>query len=117
MVKAKDCLGGETPPGHTRYKCKLCVKIKNKALRASGYMKTYDKERSEKLRGTRQELASRKVRETVKKGKMLRVDTLKCLDCGRPAEVYDHRDYLKPLEVDPVCKACNWKRGPALNRD
>ena len=37
-----------------------------------------------------------------------------CADCGKQASVYDHRDYAKPLEVDPVCKACNVFRGPAV---
>lgn len=37
-----------------------------------------------------------------------------CIDCDRPAAVYEHRDYAKPLEVDPVCHHCNVLRGPAL---
>lgn len=37
-----------------------------------------------------------------------------CTDCGKPATCYDHRDYLKPDEVEPVCRACNKIRGPAL---
>jgi NMD protein affecting ribosome stability and mRNA decay len=40
--------------------------------------------------------------------------TLICVDCGASAHDYDHRDYSKPLEVEPVCRACNFKRGPAL---
>lgn len=40
-----------------------------------------------------------------------------CADCGAPAAEYDHRDYKKPMEVDPVCKACNQARGPGLHRD
>lgn len=36
-----------------------------------------------------------------------------CADCGNPAEQYDHRDYTKPLAVDPVCRSCNVRRGPA----
>lgn len=36
-----------------------------------------------------------------------------CVDCGGIAVAYDHRDYDKPLEVDPVCKRCNILRGPA----
>lgn len=36
-----------------------------------------------------------------------------CVDCGKPACQYDHRDYTKPLEVVPVCRSCNYKRGPA----
>ena len=40
-------------------------------------------------------------------------ESTKCVDCGKPAEMYDHRDYYKPLEVNPVCRTCNTKRGPA----
>lgn len=36
-----------------------------------------------------------------------------CTDCGAAAIEYDHRDYLKPLAVDPVCRRCNILRGPA----
>jgi hypothetical protein len=36
-----------------------------------------------------------------------------CIDCKAQAEVYDHRDYNKPLDVDPVCRSCNAKRGAA----
>jgi hypothetical protein len=36
-----------------------------------------------------------------------------CVDCGKyPASCYDHRDYTKPLDVDPVCGSCNKLRGP-----
>ena len=34
-----------------------------------------------------------------------------CVDCGDPAECWDHRDYTKPLDVEPVCSICNTKRG------
>lgn len=27
---------------------------------------------------------------------------------------YDHRDYTKPLSVEPVCRSCNKLRGPAI---
>ncbi|MBN8492375.1 MAG: hypothetical protein J0M00_13225 [Burkholderiales bacterium] len=36
-----------------------------------------------------------------------------CADCGAPALEYDHRDYARPLDVDPVCKSCNRLRGAA----
>lgn len=39
-----------------------------------------------------------------------------CVDCGADAQVYDHRDYRKPYEVDPVCQTCNLKRGRAAWR-
>lgn len=35
-----------------------------------------------------------------------------CVDCGATAEVYDHRDYSRPLVVEPVCRSCNCRRGP-----
>jgi hypothetical protein len=41
-----------------------------------------------------------------------RVD-VRCVDCGAPATDYDHRNYDKPLDVDPVCHKCNCRRGPA----
>lgn len=40
---------------------------------------------------------------------------IKCVDCGKPAKQYDHRDYSKPLDVDPVCRGCNVKRGEGKN--
>lgn len=43
----------------------------------------------------------------------LRDGKTKCTDCDKPAQVYDHRDYSRPLEVEPVCQKCNIRRGPA----
>lgn len=37
-----------------------------------------------------------------------------CTDCARPASEYDHRDYGRPLDVEPVCKSCNKLRGTAV---
>lgn len=36
-----------------------------------------------------------------------------CVDCGKPAYCWDHRDYMKPLDVEPVCRSCNAKRPPS----
>lgn len=47
----------------------------------------------------------------------LRWEDVPCVDCNKRAQHWDHRDYLKPLEVDPVCASCNKKRGPGLNRE
>lgn len=41
-------------------------------------------------------------------------DGTPCVDCGGVAYQYDHREYAKPLEVEPVCRSCNKRRGPAL---
>lgn len=37
---------------------------------------------------------------------------VKCVDCGAVARVYEHRDYYRPMEVEPVCDRCNTRRGP-----
>lgn len=48
-------------------------------------------------------------------GLLLPVTMHRCVDCRtKPAVDYDHRDYTKPLEVDPVCRRCNLMRGHAL---
>lgn len=56
-----------------------------------------------------------RVNSAVRKGLLpdLRYSEVACVDCGTRAEHYDHRDYSKPLEVDPVCRTCNFRRGPA----
>jgi hypothetical protein len=40
--------------------------------------------------------------------------TFQCVDCGKPATAYDHRDYFRPLDVEPVCTRCNFHRGSAV---
>lgn len=45
-------------------------------------------------------------------GKLPSFEGVKCVNCGEPATQYDHRDYRKPLEVEPVCRLCNNRRGP-----
>jgi len=53
------------------------------------------------------------VAKAIAAGDLQRPATFFCADCGCVAEHYDHRDYTKPLDVDPVCRKCNYKRGPA----
>ena len=50
----------------------------------------------------------------VKRGSLRVAKSLTCVDCGRQARDYDHRDYSRPLDVQPVCRSCNLRRGPAL---
>jgi len=57
------------------------------------------------------------VERAVKAGNLtnLREEFVSCVDCGvERATKYEHRDYAKPLEVQPVCQRCNIKRGPAI---
>lgn len=64
-----------------------------------------------------QKVACQKVRRAVIRGELpnLKATTVICVDCKvRRATNYEHRDYGKPLEVDPVCRSCNLKRGEGL---
>jgi hypothetical protein len=65
---------------------------------------------------TMQKLALMAANRAVVRGRLPRLDgSIACVDCGKPAKHYDHRDYAKPLDVDPVCVGCNIRRGPAKN--
>jgi hypothetical protein len=58
--------------------------------------------------------AAAAVNKAVRNGILVPVATLTCVDCGKPAQCYEHRDYNKPLQVEPTCKGCNIRRGPAI---
>jgi len=54
------------------------------------------------------------VRKAVASGALPKLDgSIPCVDCGKPARNYDHRDYRRPLHVEPVCVSCNKQRGTA----
>ena len=38
--------------------------------------------------------------------------SIDCTDCDAKAIEYDHRNYFKPLDVEPVCRSCNLMQGP-----
>ena len=57
------------------------------------------------------------VKKEVDAGRLPQVTTLLCVDCGKQAFCYDHRDYRRPLDVDPVCKSCDVKRGAGAPYD
>lgn len=59
--------------------------------------------------------ATSEVTKAIKNGEMDRADAHACADCGKTARDWDHRDYLRPLEVVPLCKGCNIKRGTAFD--
>lgn len=58
--------------------------------------------------------ARQMVTAAIKKGFLQPAHEHDCVDCGAQALDYDHRDYNKPLEVEPVCRPCNKKRGPGI---
>jgi hypothetical protein len=61
------------------------------------------------------ERAGNAVQKAIRAGDIPHPLTCACADCGKPASVYDHRDYTRPLDVEPVCRSCNYKRGQAFN--
>lgn len=54
------------------------------------------------------------VAQAIKRGALVHPSILDCTDCGKQARDYDHRDYSKPLAVEPVCRSCNKLRGPGI---
>ncbi len=60
--------------------------------------------------------ARRAVAVAIKKGTLpsLKTNNIKCTLCGCRATVYDHRDYNKPLMVEPMCHSCNKLMGAAI---
>ena len=49
----------------------------------------------------------------IRNGQLPKPHTRSCVDCGRQAEEYDHRNYTHPMDVVAVCHRCNMRRGPA----
>lgn len=100
MAKAKKCVRCDThlkqgrwPLYHCRSKyCRDCyIPVTAAKMRASAALKY-----------------------AIKAGRLADPKTLMCVDCGSRACGYDHRNYNYPLRVAPVCKSCNWRRGPAM---
>lgn len=56
--------------------------------------------------------AKKAVYKALKNGELAPPWLFFCVDCGKPATVWEHRDYGKPLDVEPCCKGCNTRRGP-----
>lgn len=66
-------------------------------------------------KGNPNNLARRMVSMAIRLGVMRPASEFNCVDCGSPAAHYDHRDYNKPLDVDPVCIGCHGARGRGIN--
>lgn len=49
-------------------------------------------------------------RAAVENGFLLAPKDCKCTDCAKQATCYDHRDYGRPMDVEPVCLSCNSRR-------
>lgn len=92
MKSCADC-GAMFKPNTTQTRCQACRYVADFARRRAIYL----------------------VGAAVRSGALtnLRAVAVACVDCGERAEHYDHRDYSAPLAVAPVCRRCNYRRGPA----
>lgn len=66
----------------------------------------------------REEIARKaiaQVHRAQRQGLIPKAKTATCVDCGAPGFDNDHRDYMEPLKVVPVCRSCNQRRGPAFD--
>lgn len=109
--------------GKPFYKFLLPCMICRKQMRASWITKTCDSCKAtynnqlQAIRGP----ATAAVQAAMKLGQLPRLNAkgrkvdIRCVDSGKPAEFYDHRDYSRPLDVEPVCPSCNSQRGPAID--
>ena len=80
------------------------------------YRKKHGKEIYDRIKRSGQKQAKEAAHYAVRSGKLpdLKVDYVVCCDCGKSrATQWEHRDYNKRLQVDPVCQSCNLLRGPA----
>ncbi len=100
MARACQQCGSDLSQRH--YLSKFCFPCANQRNRK--YIAEYTKNNPK----ARAHEAVRRITQTaVRCGFLPDPKTGECVDCGRPAQCYDHRDYNKPLEVDAVCIRCN----------
>jgi hypothetical protein len=90
----------------------LCVSCGCEELRDSGARFCHS---CQEQHHYEQRRAIGKVANAVFNGVLPKPSEFDCTDCGAPARQWDHRDYTLPLAVEPVCIACNIRRGPALD--
>jgi hypothetical protein len=95
-------LCGNTEPYHVYWECESC-----RAARSVLWARRAEKQKWQRL-------AHQKVTAAKKNGVLPALNgAIRCVDCGNPATEYDHRDYARPLDVQPVCHGCNTRRGSA----
>ncbi|MEJ7746316.1 MAG: hypothetical protein WKF61_06115, partial [Luteimonas sp.] len=100
--------------------CVTCTRNKRERMKASmanrktrsesGYFRPINAER------WWQQRSHSLVQVAIKRGFLpnLKTGEYACMDCGAVAVEYDHRDYGRPFDVDPVCRSCNKQRGTAI---
>jgi hypothetical protein len=102
--------------GLCRFVCKSC-RVEKLVYGGSAHFVCDDCKPSNHFTFSEQYKAQKTVAKAKKDGQLKPATDFDCVDCGNPAIEYDHRDYSKPLQVDPVCRGCNVRRGPAVGWD
>jgi len=106
QLRARPCAVCGEPCGRATKQAKYCLRC--------SMLKSY--ESSRKSVTSYKTLARNYVAAAIRCGDLPRLDgSIPCKDCGKPAVQYEHRDYKRPLDVDPVCRSCNQRRGPGAN--
>ncbi len=75
----------------------------------------WDKAKNEKQYNQMRLWAANIVQNAKRRGFIGKPDFHKCKDCGKKATKWDHRNYGRPLIVEPVCHSCNIKRSKTKN--
>ena len=102
----------KTPGALSRFVCTSCCGVELAAGGNTGFL-CADCKPADHYTKAPQYLAHKAVATARRKGDLKPPSDFDCVDCGCKASVYDHRDYSKPLDVEPVCRRCNILRGPA----
>jgi hypothetical protein len=90
---------------YRHYNSKFCMPCRDR--RSREYVRKLPDNDNEKARWI--------TKYAVKIGFLPHPTDFKCVDCKRSqATCYDHRDYNKPLDVEPVCLNCNSRRGRGI---
>jgi hypothetical protein len=98
-----DCMGRTLYPGE----CVVC---------GGGFMALKNRRYCDECGPLVRKLAVRahhQVHKRISAGDLKPATAHACVDCSRPADVWDHRDYGNPLDVVPVCTLHNIMRGAA----
>lgn len=113
---------GRKPGSMVRLTCRICGDIelvrggggsfRCSKCRASGAHLP----RSSRSDWLGKDTAQRQVSISIRDGLLPSPRTLRCADCRGGAVEYEHRDYNRPLDVEPICRSCNLRRGPAVPR-
>lgn len=94
-------------PKETKRRRLYQVKNRNRLI---GYHKEYRRDNPHVVAAGSAVLAA------VRRGDLPPVSECDCFMCGKPATVYHHVDYSKPLEVFPVCHSCHGRWHAANER-